>query len=197
MLSRGLWRGRPEQQKPYPLFDPFFMGFYLYLFFSLGAILFLLVVIFAFGLPYFKGAPYATTTKTKARQAVSLLASRMKKGRVADLGSGDGRLVIALAQQGYRAHGYEINPFLIFFSRKRLKKYRLDNRAGISRKNYWREDLSGYQGIVVFGVFYIMPQLEEKLKQELKPGAVVISNYFQFPDWKPAEKKNGLYVYIR
>jgi hypothetical protein len=36
---------------------------------------------------------------------------------VADLGSGDGRLVIALAKSGLKATGYELNPWLVWYSR--------------------------------------------------------------------------------
>lgn len=173
------------------------MDFYLYLFFSLFAILFLLVFVFSFGLPYLKGAPYAATTKKKTDQIVSLLSQRIKNGKVVDLGSGDGRLVLALAQKGYQVQGYEINPFLSFLSRRKIRKHEPRGKATISRKDYWKEDLSEYQAVVVFGVFYIMPKLEEKLKRELRPGTVVISNYFQFPNWQFKEKKNGLYVYVR
>lgn len=37
--------------------------------------------------------------------------------RVADLGSGDGRIVIALAEQGFPSCGYELNPWLVWYSR--------------------------------------------------------------------------------
>lgn len=173
------------------------MSFYLYLFFSLILILFLLAFIFSFGLPHFKGAPYAVTNKRKIDRIISLLSKRVKDGKVVDLGSGDGRLVIALAEQGYQVQGYEINPFLSFLSQKRIKKYKLGHKAFINRKDYWQEDLSSYRVVVVFGVFYMMPKLEKKLKRELESGAVVISNYFRFPNWKPREKKNGVYVYIK
>ena len=36
----------------------------------------------------------------------------------------------------------------------------------------------------------------KKLKKELKPGAVVISNYFTFPKWKPDKVKDDVYLYI-
>src|SRR5258708_6697282 len=60
-----------------------------------------------------------------------------------DLGSGDGRLVIALAKQGARVDGFEINPFLVWWSRYQIKQAGLNN-AKIYFQSFWPADLSGY-----------------------------------------------------
>jgi len=40
-----------------------------------------------------------------------------------------------------------------------------------------------------------MKGLEKKLQKELKPGAKVVSFTFQFPNWQPQIKENGIYIY--
>lgn len=44
------------------------------------------------------------------------------KPKLVDLGSGDGRIVIEAAKKGYEAVGYEINPWLVLYSRHLAKK---------------------------------------------------------------------------
>lgn len=48
---------------------------------------------------------------------IAACAQGTRPRKVADLGSGDGRIVIALAKQGYRAAGYELNYWLVLYSR--------------------------------------------------------------------------------
>jgi len=156
-----------------------------------------LLFIIYFGIPFVKGAPFAVSTPGKTRKILELINRYLNNKRdvkAADLGSGDGRLVIALAKDGLEAHGLEINPFLVWYSRRKIKKAGLTN-AFIQRADYLKENLSEYDVIVLFGVFYMMDRLEQKLKRELKPGALVISNYFFFPHWKPIACEDKVFVY--
>lgn len=110
-----------------------------------------------------------------------------------DLGSGDGRIVMSAAARGARAAGYEINPLLVLISRYRIRKRNLP--ANIFWKSFWDQDLSAYDFVTVFGITRIMPELEAKLKKELKPGSTVVSYAFHFPNWQPAEKQGPLFIY--
>jgi ribosomal protein L11 methylase PrmA len=123
--------------------------------------------------------------------------SRSKGGgkRAVDLGSGDGRIVIALARSGFEAHGFELNPLLVAYSRRKIRQAMLQDCAFIHQKSYWDENLSSFDVVVVFGISYIMKKLEKKLVQELRPGSLVASNYFSFPDWKPVHTEHNLLVY--
>ncbi len=112
--------------------------------------------------------------------------------KVLDLGSGDGKIVIAAANRGADAIGYEINPLLVWISRWRLK-----GKGKVETANFWKKDLRDFDAIIIFGVSYVMKGLEEKLRKELKPGARVVTNYFTFPDWKPSQTKEGINVYIK
>lgn len=140
------------------------------------------------------GAFYAPSAKREIEKMV--LISRIKHGEKAvDLGSGDGRLVIVLARAGAEAHGYEINPILVWWSKLQIKKAGLSSKAFIHRKNFWNSNLSDFSIISVFGIKHIMERLEVKLKKELKPGSRVVSNYFVFPNWKHSKKESNAYLY--
>ena len=81
-----------------------------------------------FILPFLVGAPYEGIREKPLRQMVKI--ANVKKGDTSvDLGSGDGRIVIAFAQKGIKATGYEINPFLVLYSRRKIRKLKLQNKA--------------------------------------------------------------------
>lgn len=144
----------------------------------------------------FRGAPYVPMKEGAVRTLVALCA--VKKGeKAADLGSGDGRVVLALAEAGAEAHGFEHDPFLVRRSRRRIGQAGLSGQAKIHRRNFWDEDLSPYAVVTVFGVSRIMKKLEGKLEKELQPGARVASYLFRFPTWRPDRKEGGVYLYRR
>ena len=76
--------------------------------------LILIFLVIAFIIPFFtSGLGYAPSTTAIIDRMIKLL--NIKPGEKAvDIGSGDGRVVIALAKAGAEAHGYEINPLLVW-----------------------------------------------------------------------------------
>jgi len=142
----------------------------------------------------FKGAVFVPTMRGTVKRIVDL--AEVKPGmKAADIGAGDGRLVIALAEAGAEAHGYEINPLLFWLSKRNIGKAGLTGRAFIHRKSFWDEDLSKFDIVTVYGVPKIMERLEEKLKRELGTGARIISNIYTFPTWSPTKKEDSVYLY--
>lgn len=120
----------------------------------------------------------------------------IKPGQKAvDLGSGDGRIMIALAKAGAIVHGYEVNPLLVLWTRRKIKKEGLEGKAFAHLKSFWNEDLSSYDVVTLFGVRKIMARLEEKLDKELKPGAKIISFGFSFPGWQYLKKEQATFLY--
>ena len=140
------------------------------------------------------GAPYAPVADNRIRTMIKLL--RLKKNdKLVDLGSGDGRIVVAFAKLGVESHGYEINPVLVAFSRYRIRKAGLQEKAFIHFKDFWTTDLSGFNAVTLYGIAHIMGRLEKKLKKELKPGSKIAANYFKFPDTKELKKENNVRYY--
>jgi protein-L-isoaspartate O-methyltransferase len=144
----------------------------------------------------FFGAIFLPSRKETVERMVKL-AAVFPGERAADLGSGDGRLVIALAKLGMEAHGFEINPFLVALSRWNIRKAGLGNRAFVHWQSFWQEDFSKYDLVTVFGTTKIMENLEKKLRTELKPKARVVSNVFHFPTWPMSERSGTAYLYER
>lgn len=155
----------------------------------------LAIVVGVFGIARLRrGAVFVPMNREAIEEMISTL--EVKQGeRAADLGSGDGRVVIALAQAGAEAHGYEHSPLLVWWSRRKIKKARLSAKAFIRHANFWHEDFSRYTIITIFGISYAMERFERKLLKEAVPGTRIVSYLFPLPTWKPVLKKKGLYFY--
>src|SRR3989344_831629 len=69
-----------------------------------------------FTIDTFLDLPYVATKKEKIETIIKLAQIKPHETAI-DLGSGDGRLLLAAAQKGARAIGYEINPFLVLLTR--------------------------------------------------------------------------------
>ncbi len=161
------------------------------LLFALGMIVY---IIFFSVIPMVRGAFYAPTNKEALETMVRL--ARVEQGEKAiDIGSGDGRIVIALAKAGAIAHGYEINPLLVWWSRFKIRRAGLGNRAFIFWGDFWHQKFGSFDIVTVYGITYIMKGLEKKLRRELKPGTRVISHGFQFPTWQCSEQSLRVYLY--
>ncbi|MDP1709571.1 MAG: methyltransferase domain-containing protein [Candidatus Komeilibacteria bacterium] len=154
----------------------------------------LLFVIFVLLLPVVLGAPYVTMKPAILEQLI--VAAKVLPGeRAVDLGSGDGRIVIALARAGAEAHGYEINPILVWLSRRNIRRAGLSGRAFIHGRSFRLVNFSSFNIVTIYGLKSIMKELESKLQKELPKNGRVISHTFQFPSWPPAMRQNGIYLY--
>jgi len=114
-----------------------------------------------------------------------------------DLGSGDGRIVVAFARAGIEAHGYELNPVLVWYSYALIYGLGLQKHAHIHFGNFWKEDLSDFNIVTVFGLRPMMGELEKKLVHELPSGARILSNNLQFPTLEFKQKEEGVYLYSK
>jgi len=143
----------------------------------------------------FIGAPFVPSRQQHVTDILSI--TEVHPGvRTADLGSGDGRLVIAMAQAGADAHGYEINPFLVVWSLIRILRSGTWGKAHIHWRSYWSADLSSYDLVTIYGTGPLMPRFKEKLCRELKGNARIICNTFQLPGMRPLRQKNDIYLYV-
>jgi protein-L-isoaspartate O-methyltransferase len=162
----------------------------------MGVLLYLLIVIAsgvcAYLLGLLNGALYIPTDPETVGKMLD--AAVLHEGdRLVDIGSGDGRLVIAAARKGIVAKGYEINPILVWLSRRKIHREGLEKLASIEWKDFWSADLSPYSVVTVFGIGHVMKRLERKLGHELKTGSRVVCNLFPLPTWEG--KKESVFVY--
>lgn len=127
--------------------------------------------------------PYVPATTVQVENVFKALKGRT--GQLVDIGSGDGRIVYEGAQRGFRAHGIELNPWLVLFSKFKARRLGLSGQATFAKQDLWQSDLKHFDNVVIFGVQEMMPQLERKLDQELRANSCVVACRFPFPTWKP------------
>jgi precorrin-6B methylase 2 len=165
-----------------------------FLFFCLFMIFLVIIIDTFFLLSTVGGAIYIPTKPERVETMIRL--AKIKPGQKAvDIGSGDGRIVLALAKAGAHATGYEVNPLLVIRSWLTLRRFGVQRSTRVLLRNFWLCNFKEYDVVTLFGISYIMRDLEKKLLRELRPGAKVISNAFPFPHWKPIAKENEIYVY--
>ena len=105
---------------------------------------------------------------------------------VVDLGSGDGRLVIAAVAK-YKARGgfgVDINPMMITLSNQNAVKAGVADRVQFYERDLFATDVSEATVVTVYLLPSIMGKVEKKLLAELKPGTRVVVHDFPFPSWK-------------
>ena len=108
------------------------------------------------------------------------------KDFVIDLGSGDGRTVIAAARRGARALGIEYNPDMVELSKKNAEAAGVGERASFQKADLFETDFSKASVITMF----LLPSINMKLRPtllKLRPGTRIVSNTFTMEDWEPDE----------
>ena len=138
--------------------------------------------------------PYVPSTWHKIDVMIEL-ADPKPGEKMADLGSGDGRIVREFAKRGIESHGYEVNSELALLSESKVLDESLDEKAFIHIADFWEENLSDFNIVIVYGMTSIMQHLEKKLQSELKPGSRVLSSIFHFPAWEPKTQKDNVFLY--
>ena len=104
-----------------------------------------------------------------------------------DLGSGDGRIVIAAARKrGARAVGIDIDPARIRESRENARKAGVAKRVEFREENLFTADIGEATVVTLYLLPAVNLRLRPKLLAELKPGTRVVSYGFHMGDWKPA-----------
>lgn len=113
-----------------------------------------------------------------------------------DIGSGDGRIVIWGAKQGFKADGIEFNPFLTLYSRLMIILKGVRNRAKIFNKDFKNHDFSKYNFAYLYIFSEHMDSVSAKLFGEMKPGSVIVTNTFKFKDKTPDKTIGRYYIYF-
>uniref|UniRef100_A0A0A9W502 Protein FAM173B n=2 Tax=Lygus hesperus TaxID=30085 RepID=A0A0A9W502_LYGHE len=126
--------------------------------------------------------PYVPATTQQVANVLHVL--RGNSGRLLDIGSGDGRIVVAAAKNGFKSDGVELNYWLVLYSRISALRSGVSRNASFHRKDLWTFDLKPYDNIVIFGVKEMMADLNEKFDKELSNTHVVACR-FPLPNRQP------------
>jgi SAM-dependent methyltransferase len=103
---------------------------------------------------------------------------------VIDLGSGDGRNVIAAAKRGARARGVEFNPDMVALAQRLAAEAGVSDKATFVQGDMYEADISDATVLALF----LLPKNLEQLKPKMlamKPGSRIVLNTFAIPEWKP------------
>ncbi len=141
-----------------------------------------------------RGAVYYPTTIEAANQILNSL--KMKEGEVLmDLGCGDGVVLIEAAKRRIKGIGYELDPVLVYQTRKKIKNLGLEKLIEIRLKNMYEANFN--EADVLF--FYQFPQylakFEKILNKKLEKKKLVVSNRYEFPKRKWDKRVGRVYWY--
>lgn len=105
---------------------------------------------------------------------------------VYDLGSGDGRILIAAARdRGARGVGLEIDPALVAQSTDRAQRLKLSDKLTFRQQDLFEADLTPATVVTLYLSPDLNRRLRPKLLRELRPGARIVSHSFDMGDWVP------------
>lgn len=118
-----------------------------------------------------------------------------------DLGSGDGRIVIAAAKRGAMGQGVELDPNLIRESWLRAEGAGVRDRVGFVHQDLFEADLTHATVVTMYLMPDVVMRLRPLLLDQLAPGTRLVSNSFTLGDWEPerhmaADVSGGLLLWI-
>lgn len=105
-----------------------------------------------------------------------------------DLGSGDGRVVIAAAKRGARALGVDLDRHLLGVAAAAAQREGVAARATFREQNLFETDLAGATVVTT----YLLPDMNLKLRPKLlalPPGTRVLAHDYHMGDWLPDERE--------
>jgi precorrin-6B methylase 2 len=131
------------------------------------------------------GGPYVPTPPAVV-EAMLKLANVGPKDFVVDLGSGDGRIVLAAATK-YKARGMgvDIDPELVDQANASARKLGIADRVQFQVQDVLKADVGRATVMTLYLLPGMMTNLQKKLLAELRPGTRIVSHDFTFDKWKP------------
>ena len=142
--------------------------------------------------------PYKSTRRDVV--ALMLEMGEVKAGdMVIDLGTGDGRILIAAAKErGAQGLGVDLDPVLIDKARDAAEDAGVADRVRFAAADLFKTDLSSADVVTMYLLPEVNLRLRPQLFAQLKPGTRVVSHAFDMGDWKPEAKRRagGSTVYM-
>lgn len=129
-------------------------------------------------------APPFVTTPPELVERMLALAETQRGDVVVDLGSGDGRIVIAAAKNhGARAIGVELDPELVVVARENAQGAGVEQLTTFVHGDVLKADLSSASVVTAYLLPWLMDQLQPKFLAELAPGTRIVSHAFPMSGW--------------
>ena len=132
--------------------------------------------------------PYIPSTRGNVDEMLRL-AAVTPNDVVYDLGSGDGRIVIAAARDyGARGVGIDIDPLLVRESTENARRAGVAGRVAFRTSDIFAVNLNEATVVTMYLLSGLVEKLEPKLLAELKPGTRIVAHDYGFPRWQPDRK---------
>ncbi|MBX6334047.1 class I SAM-dependent methyltransferase [Candidatus Saccharibacteria bacterium] len=145
------------------------------------------------GFVVFFGPPYLPTLRRNIDSAFELLDLRPGQ-TLLDLGSGDGRVLIAAARRGINAVGIELSPVLFVLSWLRTRRYRKHVR--IIWGNYFTVKWPPADAVFTFMIPRQMARLDQAIEAWRSKKPVRLASFaFVIPGKEPSAQKDGVFFY--
>ncbi len=158
-----------------------------------GILVAILVVGLLVGFVVFFGPPYLPTMSRNIDAALDLL--DLQPGQtVLDLGSGDGRVLVAAAKRGMMVVGIELSPIWVVISWLVTRRYRRQVR--IIWGNYFAIKWPPADAIFTFMIPRHMAKLDSHIDRWRQGNPVRLASFaFKIPAKKPTAQKDGVFLY--
>ena len=130
-------------------------------------------------------APFITTPDEVVAEMLSL-AGTGRDDYLIDLGSGDGRIVIAAARRfGARGLGVDLDEKLVALSRENARSAGVAGRAEFRVQDALQTDLSGASVVTIYLLPQLIKELQPRVLGQMRPGSRVVTHAFYMQSWKP------------
>ncbi|WP_199798176.1 SAM-dependent methyltransferase [Aurantiacibacter aquimixticola] len=142
--------------------------------------------------------PYVESRRNTV-EAMLDMADVTAEERVIDLGTGDGRILIAAARDyGARGVGVDLDPTLVEEARANAAAEGLAERVEFREEDLFDTPLADADVVTMFLLPEVNMRLRPRLLEELRPGTRIVSNRFDMGDWRPDEVRrvSGYPVYL-
>lgn len=132
--------------------------------------------------------PYVPTPQNVVEEMLDL-ADVNSSDYVIDLGSGDGRIVIAAAKRGAAGHGVDLDPQRIKEARNNAEREGVTDQIMFIEGNLFNTDFSEASVITMYLLSSVNRKLRPELLERLQPGTRIVSHSFDMGSWEPDKEE--------
>ena len=142
---------------------------------------------FLFLFDSFFGKEDFSTSRLVVEQVIKIIQHRhLENARLYDLGSCRGNFAVKIARVFPEMKIVGIDDSWLRTLLAKTRGFFLKN-VSFTKADIFSSDISSAEIIFIYLPQEIMPDLQTKLKKELKFGTLIIANRVTFPDWQPVE----------
>jgi len=134
-------------------------------------------------------APFVTTDYAVV-DAMLAMAEVRPDDQVIDLGSGDGRILIAAARShGARGLGVDIDPARIREANANAQAARVADRVQFRRQDLFRTELGEADVVTLYLTDEVNRRLRPRILAQMRPGTRVVSHQYDMGEWRPDQRQ--------